>query len=81
MTIMREHDYGTPAKVGSETITVSVDGHDVCVPAGTSVLRAASEAGIPIPKLCATDSLAPPRVSPAWWCTPLHPNSIGCGGG
>lgn len=59
MTILREHDYGTPAKMGSETVTVSVDGHDVSVAVGTSVLRAASEAGIPIPKLCATDSLEP----------------------
>ncbi|MDA3022992.1 MAG: formate dehydrogenase subunit alpha [Actinomycetota bacterium] len=59
MTILREHDYGTPAKIGSDSVTVSIDGHEVCVPAGTSVLRAASEAGLPIPKLCATDSLEP----------------------
>lgn len=59
MTILREHDYGTPAKISSDSVTVSIDGHEVCVPAGTSVLRAASEAGLPIPKLCATDSLEP----------------------
>ena len=89
MTIMREHDYGTPAKVGSETITVSVDGHDVCVPAGTSVLRAASEAGIPIPKLCATDSLEPfgscrlclveidgKKGTPASCTTPCEPGMV-----
>ena len=89
MTIMREHDYGTPAKVGSETITVSVDGHDVCVPAGTSVLRAASEAGIPIPKICATDSLEPfgscrlclveidgKKGTPASCTTPCEPGMV-----
>ncbi len=38
-------------------MTLSVDGFPVTVPAGTSVMRAASEAGIQVPKLCATDSL------------------------
>src|SRR5699024_2625721 len=31
----------------------------VTVPAGTSVMRAAMESGINVPKLCATDSLEP----------------------
>ncbi|MBT7998698.1 MAG: formate dehydrogenase subunit alpha, partial [Betaproteobacteria bacterium] len=34
-----------------------VDGVSVSVPEGTSILRAASEAGLSIPKLCATESL------------------------
>ena len=51
-----DRDHGTPARDGA-AVTLSIDGHDVTVPAGTSVMRAASEAGIPIPKLCATDSL------------------------
>jgi formate dehydrogenase major subunit len=38
-------------------VTVTIDGRQVAVPAGTSVLRAATEAGVTIPKLCATDSL------------------------
>ena len=59
MTIMRELDYGTPKKTAEATVAVEIDGHHVSVPAGTSVLRAASEAGIPVPKLCATDSLEP----------------------
>ncbi|MSY98500.1 MAG: 2Fe-2S iron-sulfur cluster binding domain-containing protein, partial [Actinobacteria bacterium] len=59
MTIMRELDYGTPRKTAEATVAVEIDGHRVSVPVGTSVLRAASEAGIPIPKLCATDSLEP----------------------
>ena len=38
---------------------VEIDGLQAEVPAGTSVLRAAREAGIDVPKLCATDSLQP----------------------
>lgn len=54
----REPDLGTPPVAGEATATVSVDGVQVRVPPGTSVMRAAAEAGIDIPKLCATDSLA-----------------------
>jgi len=53
-----ERDYGTPARSGAP-VTLSVDGIDITVPAGTSVMRAAAEAGIKVPKLCATDSLEP----------------------
>jgi formate dehydrogenase major subunit len=54
-----EVDYGTPAVTGvPATARVTVDGREVLVPPGTSVLRAATEAGIDIPRLCATDSLA-----------------------
>ena len=52
-----ETDYGTPARVAAKTVTLTIDGREVTVPAGTSVMRAASEAGINVPKLCATDSL------------------------
>jgi formate dehydrogenase major subunit len=51
-----ETDKGTPAKSGAP-VTLTVDGFVVTVPAGTSVMRAASEAGIQVPKLCATDSI------------------------
>jgi len=57
MTILREPDYGTPAVESAEKISVKVDGISVEVPAGTSVMRAAAEAGVTVPKLCATDSL------------------------
>ncbi len=50
-------DSGTPAKRASTSVTVHVDGKAVTVPAGTSVMRAAVDAGVQIPKLCATDSL------------------------
>jgi formate dehydrogenase major subunit len=39
-------------------VTLTVDGRPVTVTAGASVMRAAAEAGIKVPKLCATDSLA-----------------------
>ena len=52
-------DFGTPKRVSEKLITLSVDGVEVSVPQGTSLMRAAAEAGIQIPKLCATDSLEP----------------------
>ena len=50
-------DFGTPSLKSTELVTLSIDGRDVSVPAGTSVMRAAFEAGIKVPKLCATDTL------------------------
>ena len=52
-----EKDYGTPAQVSENLITLEIDGVSVTVPEGTSVLRAAAEADINIPKLCASDNL------------------------
>lgn len=54
-----EIDYGTPRRYADVDVTLEIDGQSVTVPAGTSVMRAAVEAGINIPKLCATDSLEP----------------------
>ena len=51
-------DFGTPEVAATELVTLSIDGRQVSVPAGTSVMRAASLAGGAIPRLCATDSLA-----------------------
>ncbi|MEU5381660.1 formate dehydrogenase subunit alpha [Streptomyces sp. NPDC005968] len=59
MTLLKEPDFGTPERPGGATVTVEVDGLPVTVPEGTSVMRAAAQAGIDIPKLCATDSLEP----------------------
>ena len=50
-------DYGTPASTAKAQVSVSIDGTAVRVPEGTSIMRAAMQAGIPVPKLCATDSL------------------------
>ena len=59
MTLLREPDHGTPASSAEQLVSLEIDGLTVTVPAGTSVMRAASEAGTPVPKLCATDSLQP----------------------
>ena len=56
-TFAPEPDLGTPAVAASTEVTLSIDGQEVTVPSGTSVMRAAATAGIEIPKLCATDSL------------------------
>ncbi|MFX8358758.1 2Fe-2S iron-sulfur cluster-binding protein, partial [Acinetobacter baumannii] len=50
---------GTPASASAETVTLEIDGEAVTVPKGTSLMRAAAEAGTNVPKLCATDSLEP----------------------
>src|SRR5476649_1363584 len=50
-------DYGTPLRHADIDVTLDIDGTSVTVPAGTSVMRAAVEAGVNVPKLCATDSL------------------------
>jgi len=52
-------DMGTPAKLSTHMVTLEIDGVQVSVPAGTSVMRAAAENNVNIPKLCATDSLEP----------------------
>ncbi|HEY7987112.1 MAG TPA: molybdopterin-dependent oxidoreductase, partial [Methylophilaceae bacterium] len=52
-------DYGTPAKTSDKQVTLNIDGQQVTVPAGTSIMRAAMAAGVSVPKLCATDSLEP----------------------
>src|SRR5690606_19394059 len=54
---VKEPDAGTPARHSEQQVTLEVDGRAVTVPAGTSVLRAAAEAGVRVPKLCATDTL------------------------
>ncbi len=57
MQSIAEQDLGTPARQAIRQVTLSVDGHEVSVPEGTSVMRAAALAGLKIPKLCATDLL------------------------
>ena len=55
MGLIHEIDYGTPASKAEKQVTLTVDGFTVTVPEGTSIMRASMEAGIQIPKLCATD--------------------------
>jgi formate dehydrogenase major subunit len=54
-----EIDHGTPASTSDVLVTLSIDGQQVQVPKGTSLMRAAVDAGVRVPKLCATDSLEP----------------------
>jgi formate dehydrogenase major subunit len=57
MALIQEIDYGTPQRIAETLVTLEIDGQPVTVPRGTSVMRAAVEAGIPVPKLCATDNM------------------------
>jgi len=59
MALIKEIDYGTPIRLSEKTVTLTIDGQSVTVPAGTSVMAAAMSLGTKIPKLCATDSLEP----------------------
>ncbi len=59
MSMIKEIDYGTPASTSAEMVTLEIDGHQVTVEKGTSIMRAAASLGITIPKLCATDILEP----------------------
>lgn len=82
-------DFGTPASDSAETITLTIDGREASVPAGTTVMRAAAEIGTAIPKLCATDNLKQfgscrlclveidgRRGTPASCTTPVEPGMV-----
>src|SRR6266851_8166863 len=55
MSLVHEIDFGTPRFNSEAMVTLTIDGQTVTVPEGTSIMRAAMEAGTQIPKLCATD--------------------------
>ena len=57
MALLKETDFGTPKIKATKSISLEVDGVQVEVPEGTSIMRAAKNADISIPKLCATDSV------------------------
>ena len=57
MALIKEIDYGTPASTAQQRVSLEIDGKPVVVPAGTSIMRAAVQAGVQVPKLCATDSV------------------------
>ncbi|KFI28667.1 formate dehydrogenase [Haematobacter massiliensis] len=52
-----DRDFGTPPSKAKTMVTLTIDGFDVTVPEGTSIMRAAAEIGITVPKLCASDNL------------------------
>ena len=57
MSLIKEIDYGTPAVRSENSVALTIDGREVTVPEGTSIMRAAMEVGIAIPKLCASDNI------------------------
>jgi formate dehydrogenase major subunit len=59
MAWIGEQDLGTKAvsAATSAMVTLRIDGQDIAVPEGTSIMRAAALIGTDIPKLCATDTL------------------------
>jgi formate dehydrogenase major subunit len=59
MNKTRQKDLGTPASGRAKTVTIDIDGLPATVKEGSSILRAARESGVDIPKLCSTDSLKP----------------------
>jgi formate dehydrogenase major subunit len=89
MTLIQEIDYGTPASTSEKTVTLTIDGVEVTVPEGTSVMRASMHTGIKIPKLCATDmvdafgscrlclvEIEGRRGTPASCTTPVEPGMV-----
>lgn len=59
MNLTRETDFGTPASSLEETVTIEIDGLPTTVKKGSTIMRAARESGVDVPKLCATDNLQP----------------------
>ncbi len=57
MQSIADIDLGTPERRSETQVTLQIDGCEVTVPSGTSVMRAAALADLKIPKLCATDLL------------------------
>ncbi|MBG1232243.1 formate dehydrogenase subunit alpha [Aestuariivirga litoralis] len=55
--LIKEIDFGTPKSESTKMVTLEIDGHEVTVPEGTSIMSAAMSLGTKIPKLCATDSV------------------------
>jgi formate dehydrogenase major subunit len=43
--LIKETDFGTPASKSEVMVTLEIDGHEITVPEGTSIMRAAMELG------------------------------------
>jgi formate dehydrogenase major subunit len=59
VSLIKDIDYGTPESPLDDSVHIEIDGLPAKVRAGTTILRAAREHGVEIPRLCATDSLKP----------------------
>lgn len=57
MALLIEKDFGTKASTSAKTVSLEIDGKSITTQAGVSVMHAAEQAGVDIPKLCATDNL------------------------
>jgi formate dehydrogenase major subunit len=53
------NDFGTPKRNSGKTVSLEINGVSITVAEGSSVMYAASAAGMKVPKLCATDNLEP----------------------
>jgi len=51
-------DRGTPQRTATQSVTLEIDGLPVTVPAGTSIMRAASLAGIAVPNFIKARTVA-----------------------
>src|SRR5258707_6294633 len=57
MALLQELDTGTPIRTGEATVTLTIDGRQVKLPAGPAFRAAAALIDNPTPNLCATDSV------------------------
>ena len=57
--MLEQKDFGTPERISESEVVLEIDGMQVSVPRGTSIMRAAAMCDVNVPKLCATDSLEP----------------------
>jgi len=57
MALLKEPDFGTPSPKTNSTVSLEIDGMTVEAEQGASIMRAAAQAGVSVPKLCATDSV------------------------
>jgi predicted molibdopterin-dependent oxidoreductase YjgC len=55
-------DIGRPKRADAAAVTLTIDGHSLSVPAGTTILSAAARLGITIPTLCYLETLRPVNV-------------------
>ena len=76
MALIKEIDYGTPIRVSEQTVTLTIDGMHVTVPAGTSICEALLDNKINIEHACdmscacTTCHHCPSSVTT--WCCPHH---------
>ena len=74
--IKRDRDLGTPARESTQTVTLTIDGQEVTVPEGSSLMRAAAEAGINIPSSAPPTALNPSARAACAWCRSTDAGAI-----